>query len=190
MTKIDASLFTSPDSDNLGDCPQCSSALMIKYGRTGAFIGCSDYPSCCYTKPVNDGDNDVQTVKVMNGSECPLCSSELVIKKGRYGLFIGCSKFPTCQHMQSLKQQSDDSVCCPKCETGRVVKRVSRFGKAFFACNNYPKCKYAVNHPPVAKVCKACQFPLMVKKHTARGDILQCPEKSCQHKHALDTDSA
>jgi len=40
-------------------CPACSKgALGIKAGRSGAFIGCSDYPECRYTRPLAAGNGN------------------------------------------------------------------------------------------------------------------------------------
>ena len=180
MRKIDPSLFSGGDPQSFGSCPKCQSSLSLKYSKKGAFIGCSDYPSCDFTQTLHD--NEVEIVKVMEETECPECGSHLVIKKGRYGLFVGCSTFPTCHYVKSLKQNEDTQHQCPQCSKGHLVKRVSRFGKTFYACDNYPKCKYALNHPPVKVSCECCGFPLMVRKQNAAGTYLQCPEKKCQHK--------
>ncbi len=47
------------DGRNPRLCPACNKgALGIKAGRTGAFIGCSDYPECRYTRPLSAGNGD------------------------------------------------------------------------------------------------------------------------------------
>ncbi len=181
MSKIDTSLFTHADTQNFGKCPSCNAELTIKHAKSGAFIGCTAYPTCDYTQAFHD--TEVEVVKQIEGSECPLCAHELVIKKGRYGLFVGCSDFPTCQYMQSVKEKQETRLSCPKCSAGELVKRVNRFGKAFYACSNYPKCKFAINYPPVEQTCEACGSPILVKRQSVKGEYLQCPEKQCQHKH-------
>jgi DNA topoisomerase-1 len=61
-----------------------------------------------------------------------------------------------------------------------VEKRGRKRGRIFYACDQYPKCNYAVWNRPVARACPACGHPHMVEKETkARGFHLQCPRKEC-----------
>ncbi len=78
------------------NCPHCESGdLVIKYGRWGKFIGCSNYPECRHTEQFLE----------RTGLLCPECGlahgGELVerrAKKGRRRLFYGCSRFPDCEY--------------------------------------------------------------------------------------------
>jgi putative DNA topoisomerase len=176
LSKIDHTLFGAQShalSEAYGDCPLCSSTLVIRRSKSGPFVGCSSYPECSYTKPLHD--NEIHTIKTIDGSSCPECSSLLAIKKGRYGLFIGCTNVPECHHIESLKSQEKTSVECPKCKSGTLNHRTNRFGKAFWSCSNYPKCKYIVNSEPVSKSCVHCGWGIVVKK----GDKFVCPDSSC-----------
>lgn len=170
----------------VGLCPKCQSQLKIKHGKSGAFIGCSQYPQCDFTKPLHEYES--ADVKVIEGSHCPECSANLVIKKGRFGLFIGCSSFPSCTYIESSKQTKQDKVKCPSCSDGQLVKRANKFGKQFYPCDNYPKCKYVVNFTPVAVRCEQCDWSIMLEKKTAQGMILQCPQRLCAHKQTPQLD--
>jgi putative DNA topoisomerase len=184
MSKIDHSLFNADEhalEAAFGVCPLCQNKLVIKRGKTGAFIGCSAYPHCEYSKPLYD--TETADIKVIEGSSCPECQAQLVVKKGRYGLFIGCSNFPQCHHISSIKQQHT-KFKCPICEAGELVKRTGKTGKSFYACNQYPDCRYLLNHQPVMHSCPACQWPIMQERKTAAGLLWQCPQKQCQHKMA------
>lgn len=85
------------------------------------------------------------------GEACPKCKKgELIFKWGKNGKFIACNNFPACKYTNSLTtgdevkntdQKLPDHGKCPKCETGKLVERVGKFGK-FIACDNYPKCNY------------------------------------------------
>jgi putative DNA topoisomerase len=183
VSKIDHSLFKAEEHalEQINDlCAKCSSALKIKHGKSGPFIGCSQYPDCDFTKPLYE--HETADVKVIEGSACPLCSVSLVIKKGRYGLFIGCSNFPKCTYIESTKQSSEETVSCPSCKDGYLSKRANKFGKQFYPCGNYPKCKYVVNFTPIAIPCPKCAWPIMLEKKSAQGNILQCPQRLCGHK--------
>jgi DNA topoisomerase-1 len=73
------------------DCPKCGGSLVIKYGRWGKFIGCSNYPECKHTEQHLE----------RTGVSCPVCGGEeggeLVVKKTKRGrTFYGCDRWPEC----------------------------------------------------------------------------------------------
>ncbi|PSU47258.1 DNA topoisomerase [Photobacterium frigidiphilum] len=160
-------------------CPTCGGQLQTRYGKRGPFLGCSNYPECDFIRPQNQNDGHI--VKHL-GKPCPSCDSELVLRQGRFGMFIGCASFPDCQHIEPLEKKADDTqILCPDCHKGHLVQRKSRYGKVFFACDQYPACRFAVNNKPVAQQCETCGFPLLVEKDFATGIKLQCADKKCHH---------
>ncbi|WP_085300267.1 DNA topoisomerase family protein [Cognaticolwellia mytili] len=161
-------------------CPECSSKLMIKRGKSGAFFGCINYPNCKYTRPVVEHERVEE--KVLAGSECPECGNELAVKQGRYGMFIGCTNFPECHHIEETHHHEDAGVICPKCQKADLIERTNRFGKIFYSCDDYPKCKYVVNYQPIQDVCPECHWSILVKRKMASGIVLMCPEKKCAYK--------
>ncbi len=181
MSKSDEQLFSRHEhalEKAYEVCPDCGSELVVKHSKAGAFFGCASYPQCKYTRPVVE--HQKVDDKVLPGSECPECGHELAVKQGRYGMFIGCTNFPACHHIEHENQpQPIEQVACPSCQKGHLVERQSRFGKTFYACDNYPKCKFAVNHPPVEGECNVCGFPLLLKRQMAAGEKLQCAQKKC-----------
>ena len=115
-------------------CPECGGDLVIRKGRYGDFVACSNYPTCKYIK------KEPEQIEY-TGETCPKCGSPMVYKKGRFGPFQACSNYPTCKYIKSEKKsqpQETDEVC-PNCGSPVVLKR-GRFGE-FKACSNYPKCK-------------------------------------------------
>lgn len=75
-------------------CPECANGrLSIKLGKFGAFIGCSNYPECKYTKPLVDTTDEEnydapkikevadQVLGEMNGLK-------IYLKKGPYGFYV------------------------------------------------------------------------------------------------------
>ena len=119
-------------------CPQCGSELVIKKGKYGEFIACSNYPDCTYHQNIDDQQENQQDY-----GTCPQCSSKLVMKTGRYGKFIACSNYPSCTYIQKKEktQAVDTGKICPQCGS-HLVERVSRYGTKFVGCSNYPKCRY------------------------------------------------
>jgi DNA topoisomerase-1 len=69
---------------------------VIRTGRYGKFISCSNFPSCKYTS------NMPKEAPEETGEACPECGSPLVRRKNRYGqTFVGCSNYPTCKYIKS-----------------------------------------------------------------------------------------
>jgi DNA topoisomerase-1 len=68
-------------------CPECGGMLVIRTGKFGKFIACSNFPTCKYTR------QKLETIDM----RCPKCGGDIVVKKTRYGkTFYGCSNYPTC----------------------------------------------------------------------------------------------
>ncbi|MCJ8294655.1 MAG: topoisomerase DNA-binding C4 zinc finger domain-containing protein [Colwellia sp.] len=182
MPESDKSLFTHHEhalEKEYQICPECGSELTIKRGKSGAFLGCVNYPNCQYTRATVEHER-VEN-KILPGSECPLCFHELAVKQGRYGMFIGCSNFPACHHIEQEAQETLPNVVCPNCKSGALQEKTSRFGKKFYSCDAYPKCKFVVNHEPISGNCEKCQFPLLLKRNMAAGLKYQCADKKCSH---------
>ncbi|MEO2268822.1 DNA topoisomerase family protein [Pseudoalteromonas pernae] len=186
MTKIDHSLFNA-DKHALEKeyevCPECGSELVMRHSKSGAFLGCASYPTCHFIRPLHQ--HDTSTIKVLDDNPCPQCQAPLAVKNGRFGMFIGCTNFPECHYIADQREQEENEVSlpmCPKCNKGTLTQRSSKYGKAFYSCDAYPKCKYSINYPPVAVTCEQCQWPVMMKRNFAEGPMLQCPQKTCGHK--------
>lgn len=75
-------------------CPECGKGrLSIKLGKFGAFIGCSDYPECKYTKPLTDAMEEAanDTPKPANPEDKTLgemSGLKIYLKKGPYGFYL------------------------------------------------------------------------------------------------------
>lgn len=90
-------------------CPQCGSPLMIRHGRYGKFIGCSNFPECRHTEPWLE--------KI--GVTCPVDGGDLVERRTRRGrVFYGCANYPACE-FTSWKRPI--SAPCPNCAGLLVV---------------------------------------------------------------------
>jgi DNA topoisomerase-1 len=171
-------------------CPDCGSPLSIRLGRNGRFIGCTNYPTCKYTRNL-DGDVKQAEPEVVEGRTCPKCDSPLILKTGRYGKFIGCSAYPKCKHIEPLEKPEDSGVQCPECKKGNLIKRKSRFGKLFYSCSTYPTCSYAAWNPPIAEPCPNCGWPILTIKTTKRRGVEKvCPQKECGYATPYEGDPA
>jgi DNA topoisomerase I len=149
-------------------CELCGKNMMIKLGRFGKFLSCSDYPECKNAKPLNEDPEKTKEFeelsKKLGGKKCTKCSEPMEVKRGRYGEFLGCTGYPKCKNMQSIVKFAD--VKCPKCEGGGgqlIERRTRKGGKLFYGCNKFPKCKYALWDKPLDKKCKACKSIMVLK---------------------------
>ncbi|MGO9392041.1 type I DNA topoisomerase [Rhodoblastus sp.] len=83
------------DGSNPRACPSCGSGqLSLKLGKFGAFIGCSNYPECKYTRTLSDrGESAAKGVegerpglKVLG--EDPATGQEITLRDGRFGAYV------------------------------------------------------------------------------------------------------
>jgi DNA topoisomerase-1 len=164
-------------------CPECSSPLSIRLGRNGRFIGCTQYPTCSYTRNLgDDNSSDAAEPDIVEGRVCPTCQSPLQIKTGRYGKFIGCTGYPACKHIEPLEKPQDTGVECPQCHKGAILKRKARSGKIFYSCSGYPSCDYALWDAPIKESCPDCHWPILTLKTTKRRGVEKvCPQKDCKY---------
>lgn len=94
-------------------CPNCGSALVVRKGKFGEFVACSNYPECKYIKK----EEKVKTVIC----KCPKCDGDIVEKKTRRGkIFYGCDKYPKCDIALWDKPTGD---ICPECGSLLVEKK-------------------------------------------------------------------
>ncbi|HIP19281.1 MAG TPA: type I DNA topoisomerase [Sulfurovum sp.] len=156
------------------DCPKCGSELLLRKGRYGEFIACSNFPKCKYTK--NTDGTEVEGPEETD-EKCEKCGSMMVIKNSKRGKFLACSAYPKCKNAKSLEPAKELTVPCPECG-GKLQEREGRRGK-FFGCVNYPKCKFIANFEPVDKKCPECDYTM--GKKTLRGkEVYECFK--CKHK--------
>jgi DNA topoisomerase-1 len=175
-----------PEEESKEICDKCGSKMIIKTGRYGKFLACSNFPDCKNAKPLDKGgvakvDKELEKLKEQfKGEKCEKCGSEMTIKKGKYGYFKGCSNYPKCKNIKNIKQPGDniEDITCPKCEKGKIVKKFGKRGP-FYACDNYPDCKNIYSYKPVNKKCPECANLLLDK-----GDTLTCSNKSCDYSEA------
>lgn len=90
-------------------CPECGHDLVIRWGRYGKFISCSNFPECRHT--------EAWLEKI--GVVCPDCGGDIVERKTRKGrVFYGCANYPNCQ-FTSWKRPVPNP--CPSCKGTLVI---------------------------------------------------------------------
>ncbi len=90
-------------------CPDCGHELVIRWGRYGKFISCSNFPECRHTEAW------LEKIGVL----CPKDQGEIVERKTRKGrMFYGCANYPNCD-FTSWKLPL--KTACPACGGMLVV---------------------------------------------------------------------
>lgn len=134
------------------DCPQCGSKLQKIWSKNKYFYGCSNYPDCKYTTPIEalDFKREDYAENFDWDQVCPKCSSKMTLRHGRYGAFLGCSSYPDCKGIVNIPKKGEGlpeempncpAVGCP----GKITAKRSRFGKIFYSCSTYPECDVISN---------------------------------------------
>ena len=94
------------------ECPICKSPLVLRKGKYGEFVACSNYPDCTYVKREEKEIKEIMT--------CPKCGGKIIEKNTKKGkVFYGCSNFPKCK-VAVWDMPSGD--VCPKCGGLIVIK--------------------------------------------------------------------
>ncbi len=165
-------------------CEKCQSTMVIKWGKMGRFLACSNYPECKNTKDFKQIDGKIVVVEEETTDEvCDKCSRPMIIKRGRFGRFMACSGYPECKNSKALSI----GVTCPECKLGYLTERRSKRGKAFFGCNRYPECRFAAWDRPLPEACPTCKSPYLLQKYSKRdGPYIACPNKECDYRRAVD----
>lgn len=168
---IDKKAITEEKTDE--KCEKCGSPMVIKLGRFGKFMACSNYPGCKTTKPMGE---EKKMIEEFSGEICDKCGKPMVVKRGRFGAFLGCSGYPDCKNIKSIAKPT--GAKCPECGKGDIVEKKSKGGRTFYGCNNYPDCKFAMWQKPTGEKCPECQS-LMVY---AAKDKKICSNKECKYE--------
>jgi len=104
---------------------------------------------------------------------CDLCGAKMIVKNGRFGKFAACPNYPKCKNTKQLSAPKKEKAeaekkepelapfKCEECGSDMVV-RSGRYGD-FYACVNYPKCKFT----------KPKETTVVAKCPKCGGDVLQ-----------------
>ena len=125
-------------------CPECGSELVLRKGRYGEFIACSNFPKCKYSRNIakdNEKSAETGTTAVAKPKRelkkldvpCPKCGGEIVERFSRRGKFYGCANYPKCDFISNYEPVAQK---CDECG-GDMIKKELKKG-TFIECT---KCK-------------------------------------------------
>ncbi|MGZ3632744.1 MAG: topoisomerase DNA-binding C4 zinc finger domain-containing protein, partial [Parachlamydiaceae bacterium] len=156
------------------DCPVCGSKLQKIWFKSKYFYGCSKYPDCSYSAPIEEisFNKEEYAADFDWEQKCTKCGKDMKLRHGRFGAFLGCTGYPECKGIVNIPKKGEAIISnenmpgCPAVGcTGKITARKSRYGKTFYSCSTFPECdvignsleqletKY-IDHPRTAYVAK------------------------------------
>ena len=177
--------------EEAGPCPTCAAPLVKRFSKGGPFLGCSKYPECKYTRPV---EGEARPQPKPTDIKCEKCGKTMLLRLSRRGEpFLGCEGYPKCRTTMPCDaegkpvegaQRAGPTPTEHKCEKcGKMMLlRYNRRGEPFLGCEGYPKCRStlpcdAQGNPQkpeaTGEVCEKCGSPMVVK-NSRRGPFMAC----------------
>ena len=163
-------------------CENCGSPMVIKFGRFGEFLACSNYPECKTTKEIAKGD------AAEAGDDtiiCEKCGKPMTLKRSRFGQFFACTGYPDCRNTKDprLLKAGLPTEPQPPCEIcgKEMVMKSGRYGP-FYSCSGYPDCRNIrkivggprVPPTPTGVKCPQCGEGEIVQRRSRRGIFYSC----------------
>lgn len=136
------------------DCPLCKAKLQKIWSKSKYFYGCSRYPDCAYTAPLEElSFNREDYAEDFDWDQlCPKCGGKMKLRHGRFGAFLGCETYPSCKGIVNIPKKGETIISqenmppCPAIDCpGTMTARKSRYGKIFYSCSTFPECDVIVN---------------------------------------------
>ena len=130
--------------EDAGPCPECGSPLRKRWSKRGPFLGCSKYPECKFTRPL-EGEAQPRPEPKATEHACPKCGGRMMLRTGRRGPFLGCENYPKCRSTMPCDAEGNPVApqptgqTCEKCGSPMVVRQGRR--GPFLGCSAYPKCR-------------------------------------------------
>ncbi len=171
-------------------CDNDGAPMVIKFGRFGQYLACSNYPECRTTREIAKPAGAVGEGKAAGAEgaeaaepeECELCGKPMALKRGRFGQFLGCTGYPECRNIRKISKSGQVAAApipldekCPV-DGANLVRRQGRFGE-FVSCGNYPSCKF-VKRETTGVACPkpGCHGDIVVKKSKRGKAFYGCSE--------------
>ena len=98
--------------------------------------------------------------------KCDVCGAFMVVKSGRFGRFLACPNYPECTFTKPLVIEMPGK--CPKCGS-RILKRTSRKGYTFYACERGAECGFMTWDVPTKDYCPECGKTLFKRSGKGRN---------------------
>ena len=109
-------------------CEKCGHFMVIREGKYGKFLGCSNFPTCKNIKPLD---------QIVYKGICPKCGKRMTERKSKSGkVYFSCEDYTNCKFMS---WDEPTGKVCPKC--GEYLVKKTFKGKTTTKCSN-KECDY------------------------------------------------
>jgi DNA topoisomerase-1 len=173
-------------------CPECGSQLLMRFGRYGTFVGCSNYPTCKYTRDLEPAGAKGTGGAAASGAAPAGAPSR---PGGGAAAAAGAASGAAAgtERADGEGATTDTAEEIPPCEEcGRpMALRRSRFG-TFYGCTGYPECKgirktgpKAEAPKPTGVACPECGKGEIEEKRSRRGKVFYSCNRYPDCKFAL-----
>ncbi len=135
-----------------------------------------------FEKSIEDAEKSLEGERIkvpdeLSDEYCDVCGRQLVIKSGRFGRFLACPGYPECTFTKPITVRMPGR--CPKCGGG-ILKRTSKKGYTYYACENSPNCDFMTWDVPVKDDCPKCG-QTMFKKSGRGYKRPYCINEKCEN---------
>jgi DNA topoisomerase-1 len=165
-------------------CENCGAPMVIKFGRFGEFLACTNYPECKTTKEMAKGhaaEAEAEGEQIV----CDKCGKPMQLKRSRFGQFYACTGYPECKNTKDprllkVDTSGEPQPPCENCGKEMVLKS-GRYGP-FYSCSGYPECKTirkigggkSTPPKPTGVKCPSCGEGDIVERRSRRGIFYSC----------------
>ncbi len=187
-TKIAESIFGHDQDGKVKDnCPSCKNGtLSLKLGKFGAFVGCSNYPECRYTKQIFDKDGkskdsnlqdhesglvENKITEPKNLGKDPKTGYDILLKVGPYGPYLELFGSEAASKEPEIKKE-DQELVAQKTTKSKTTKTKTKATKAKIAKPkrvSIPK-NFDLNNLDLAMATKILSLPREVGIHPQTGN--------------------
>jgi DNA topoisomerase-1 len=160
-------------------CTECGSKMLIRQGKFGKFLGCSNFPVCKSTRPLDKPNGETQgrtNEAIKTGEKCPSCGiGELVVRRSKWGSqFMACNNYPKCKYSGEVQTK------CPKCGK-EMERRVLPNKRKVYVCVDEEGCRFRLYGSPVWKKCAKCGSFLAERKRKGQNEVIRfCSHPDCE----------
>ncbi|NTW49327.1 MAG: type I DNA topoisomerase, partial [Chlorobiales bacterium] len=136
-----------PQNEDAEVCDKCHEGRMVvKWTKSGKFLGCSNYPKCKNIKTIATQ----KALPVESGVKCPKCETgRMVVRTGRFGKFLACTNYPQCDGLLNINKKGlieppkvppiTTDMICPNCGAPLYLREGKR--GLWLGCSKFPKCR-------------------------------------------------
>ena len=152
-------------------CPTCGAPMVLRFGRYGEYLACSNYPTCKTTREPGAPGVTGRSTRAARSAAPRWCSSARVSDSSGRARATRSARGSASWSPARRAPTPPRACACPSCGEGELVEKRSRRGRSFWGCNRYPKCTFTLPAKPVPHPCPSCGAPFVMEKKTVRRGV-------------------